>query len=32
MATKPASLIYGVDDSVPPGVLALLAVQHIFLM
>jgi len=32
MATKPASLIYGVDDSVPPGALALLAVQHIFLM
>jgi xanthine permease XanP len=32
MAQKPAGLIYGVDDRPPPSVLALLAVQHIFLM
>lgn len=32
MATKPAGLIYGLDDKVPPLTLALLAVQHIFLM
>lgn len=32
MAKKPAGLIYGVDDRPPPSALALLAVQHIFLM
>ena len=32
MAAKPAGLIYGVDDRVPPVILMLLAVQHIFLM
>lgn len=32
MAPKPAGLIYGVDDHVPPVELAFLAVQHIFLM
>jgi NCS2 family nucleobase:cation symporter-2 len=32
MATKPAGLIYGVDDRPPASALALLAVQHIFLM
>src|SRR5262249_40816502 len=32
MAKKPAGLIYGVDDVPPWSALALLAVQHIFLM
>jgi xanthine permease XanP len=32
MTEKPSSLIYGVDDKPPFGVLLLLAVQHIFLM
>jgi len=32
MAKKPAGLIYGVDDRPPASALALLAVQHIFLM
>jgi len=32
MAKKPAGLTYGVDDRPPLPVLALLAVQHIFLM
>ena len=32
MAKKPAGLIYGVDDRPPPSALALLAVQHVFLM
>ena len=32
MATKPAGLIYGLEDKIPPLTLALLAVQHIFLM
>jgi xanthine permease XanP len=32
MAKKPAGLIYGVDDRPPLSALALLAVQHIFLM
>lgn len=32
MATKPAGLIYGVDDKLPPLTLALVALQHIFLM
>lgn len=32
MATKPAGLTYGIDDRVPPLALALLALQHIFLM
>lgn len=32
MATKPEGLIYGLEDKVPPFALALLAVQHIFLM
>lgn len=31
-AVKPANLLYGVDDRPPWSVLALLAVQHIFLM
>ena len=32
MATKPAGLIYGLEDRPPAPVLGLLAVQHIFLM
>lgn len=32
MATRPAGLTYGAEDKVPPVPLALLAVQHIFLM
>jgi xanthine permease XanP len=32
MAERPAGLIYGLEDRPPPGALALLAVQHIFLM
>lgn len=32
MATKPAGLTYGVDDALPPAALALVALQHIFLM
>ena len=32
MARRPAHLIFGVDDRPPPGPLALLAVQHVFLM
>jgi xanthine permease XanP len=32
MAKKPAGLIYGVEDRPPLPTLALLAVQHIFLM
>jgi NCS2 family nucleobase:cation symporter-2 len=32
MATRPAGLIYGLEDRPPPGVLALLSVQHVFLM
>jgi NCS2 family nucleobase:cation symporter-2 len=32
MATRPANLIYGVDDVPPPRVLAVLAAQHVLLM
>jgi xanthine permease XanP len=32
MPKKPAGLIYGVDDTPPPGVSALLGVQHVFVM
>ena len=32
MASKPAGLTYGIDDKVPGVALALLALQHIFLM
>jgi xanthine permease XanP len=32
MPSRPANLIYGVDDVPPPSTLFLLAVQHIFLM
>ena len=32
MPRKPASLLYGLDDRPPPGVLFLLALQHNFLM
>jgi len=32
MATRPANLVYGVDDVPPSPVLAVLALQHIFLM
>ena len=32
MASKPAGLTYGIDDRVPGVALALLALQHIFLM
>src|SRR3954462_15263 len=32
MPKKPANLIYGVDDKPPPGVSALLGLQHVFVM
>jgi xanthine permease XanP len=32
VAEKPAGLIYGVDDTPPPGVSVLLGVQHVFVM